>query len=68
MGWRIVVGCHGFVYGNLGGRWRLLAVSRHAGFIYDARKGRKMSCVRVECLAIGGYDAIVSLRGFGRFA
>lgn len=46
MGWRIVVGCHGFVYGILGGKWRLLAVSRYAGFIYDVRKGRKMSCVR----------------------
>ena len=41
MGWRIVVGCHGFVYGILGGRWRLLAVSRHAGFIYDVRRAER---------------------------
>lgn len=46
MGWRIVVECHGFVYGILGGRWRLLAVSRHAGFYIRCTKGRKMSCVR----------------------
>ena len=41
MGWRIVVGCHGLVYGILGCRWRLLAVSRHAGFIYDVRRAER---------------------------